>query len=144
MKKFSLTIFSALLLIACAVDSDWKLQEVNDFTMEIPTSWTMVEVQGYDSFVQQIRINGQEVVHIDLGWYSNKLNVDPATHTIQFKTIDARTAKLVQPKNFQAGTTGVYFDQIDESPNRLNVRGENLSAVNQRLLLNAIETIRFK
>jgi PBP1b-binding outer membrane lipoprotein LpoB len=144
MKKLIIVLFAALLLIGCAEDTNWNTQDAVHFTINIPAMWTMEEVQGYDSFVRQIRISEQQVISIDLGWYSNPLNVDAATHTIQFKTIDNKNAKIVNPKDFQSGTTGVYFELIDDNNNRLNISGQDLSPTNQRLLLNAIETIRFQ
>lgn len=144
MKNLTLFVLASLFLVGCADDTNWKTQETVYFTIELPDSWSMEEVQGYDSFVRQIRINEQQAISIDLGWYSNQLNVDAATHTIKFKPIDNKDAKIVKPKNFQSGTTGVYFELIDDNNNRLNISGQDLSPTNQRLLLTAIETIRFQ
>jgi hypothetical protein len=143
MKNLTLFVLASLFLMGCADDTNWKTQETVHFTIELPDSWTMEEVQGYDSFVRQIRISEQQAIGIDLGWYSNQLNVDAATHTIQFKPIDNKDAKIVKPKDFQSGTTGVYYELIDDNNNRLNISGQDLSPTNQRLLLTAIETIRF-
>jgi PBP1b-binding outer membrane lipoprotein LpoB len=144
MKKLIIALFAALLFIGCAEDTNWNTQDAVHFTIDLPDTWTMEEVQGYDSFVRQIRISEQQVISIDLGWYSNPLNVDATTHTIQFKTIDNKDAKIVKAKDFQSGTTGVYFELIDDNNNRLNISGQDLSPTNQSLLLNAIETIRFQ
>jgi hypothetical protein len=101
-------------------------------------------VQGYDSFVGRIKINEQEKISIDLGWYSSELNVDNSTHNITVKTINNKDAKIVTPRTFQLGTTGVYFDSLDIQKTRFQMSGIDLSAENQRLFLTAIETLRFK
>lgn len=101
--------------------------------------------QGYDSFVGHIEKNDEKKVTFDLGWYSNKLNFDPATHDIYFLTIDNKRAKVVSPKNFGQGTTGVYFDSLETTKtNRFQISGTGLSSTNQKLFLTAIESLRFK
>jgi hypothetical protein len=80
-----------------------------------------------------------------LGRYSSQLKVEPATHDIYFTTIDNKKAKIVKPKNFGQGTTGVYFDSLEVTRiNKFQLSGAGLSANNQKLLLTAIESLKFK
>ena len=75
-----------------------KTVDLEKFSIQIPGTWNAVKQQGYNSYVEQIEINDKEKVTFDLGWYSNKLNIDPATHDIYFITIDNKRAKVVTPK----------------------------------------------
>jgi hypothetical protein len=144
MKRLIIVLIASLTVLSCNDEVEQKTLDVEKFIIIIPSTWNLEELQGYDSFVRQIRINGQEKISIDLGWYSSNLNVDNSTHDITNKTIDNKSAKIVKPKNFQQGTTGVYFDSIDIQKTKLQMSGVNLSAGNQRLFLTAIETLKFK
>lgn len=131
-------------LVSCSGDHSIKTMDIGKFTMDVPSAWSLREVQGYDSFVRQIKIDEQESIDIDLGWYSSSLNVDNSTHITVIKKIDERTAKIVEPKIFKHGLTGVYFDSLDIEKTKLQISGNDLSEKNQRLFLAAIETIKFK
>ena len=144
MKRLIVFLIASLTILSCNDEVEQKTVDVEKFTIIIPSTWNLEELQGYDSFVRQIRINEQEKINIDLGWYSSNLNVDNSTHDITNKTIDNKSAKIVKPKNFQHGTTGVYFDSLDIQKTKLQMSGVNLSAGNQRLFLTAIETLKFK
>ncbi len=110
MKKILLVLIAGWILSSCVSEPEQKTLDVEKFTIKIPSTWTLEEVQGYDSFVRQIRINDQDKIGIDLGWYSSNLNVDRETHDIIIKTIDNKNAKIVHPKGFQLGTTGIYMN----------------------------------
>jgi hypothetical protein len=144
MKRMILGLIAGLAFFSCNDEVERKTLNVDRFTIIVPSSWTLHEVQGYDSFVRQININEQEKISIDLGWYSSKLDVDNSTHDITFHTIDHKDAKIVKPKNFQRGTTGVYFDSLDIQKTKFQMSGIDLSEGNQRLFLTAIETLKFK
>lgn len=144
MKRLIIVLIASLTVLSCNDEVEQKTLDVEEFTIIIPSTWNLEELQGYDSFVRQIRINEQEKIDIDLGWYSSNLNVDNSTHDITNKTIDNKSAKIVKPKNFQQGTTGIYFDSLDIQKTKLQMSGVNLSAGNQRLFLTAIETLKFK
>ncbi|HPN70880.1 MAG TPA: hypothetical protein PLZ32_15230 [Saprospiraceae bacterium] len=144
MKNVILFLIAGSTILSCNDELEQKTLDAERFTIKVPSTWTFEEVQGYDSFVRQIKINEQEKISIDLGWYSSNLNVDNSTHNITIKTIDHKDAKIVTPKNFQPGTTGVYFDSLDIQRTKFQMSGIDLSAENQRLFLTAIETLRFK
>lgn len=144
MKRLIIVLIASLIVLSCNDEVEHKTVDVDKFTILIPSTWNLEEVQGYDSFVRQIRINEQEKISIDLGWYSSNLNVDNTTHDIMTKTIDSKVAKIVKPRNFQKGTTGVYFDSLDIQKTKFQMSGLDLSSGNQQLFLTAIETIKFK
>ena len=144
MKKVIIFLIIILAIFSCDDEVEQIELSIKDFTIEVPSNWTLEEVQGYDSYVRQIKINEHEIISIDLGWYSSSLNVDDLTHDIIFKTIDNKEAKIVNPKNFKQGTTGVYFDSLDIQRTKLQMSGIDLSETNQRQFLTAIETIKFK
>lgn len=143
MKKILLFLVTAVVLFSCDDELDYKELLIKDFTISIPSNWTFKELQGIDSYVSRIEINEQEVINIDLGWYSNSLNVDNSSHDIIFKSIDSKGAKVVRPKKFKLGTTGVYFDSLDTQGTRLQMHGIDLTRSNQLLFLMAIGTIKF-
>ena len=144
MKKIIIFLITSLAIFSCDDEVERIELSVRDFTIEVPSNWTLEEVQGFDSYVRRIKINEHEIIGIDLGWYSSSLNVDDLTHNITLKILDNRDAKIVYPKNFGQGTTGVYFDSLDNQGTKLQMSGFDLSEANQHLFLTAIETIKFK
>jgi hypothetical protein len=131
---------------SCDTDNiEPKTVDLDKFTIQVPGTWSASKQQGYDSFVGQIEVGDKEKVTFDLGWYSNKLTVDPATHDIDFMTIDDKRARVVRPKDFGQGTTGVYFDSLETTKTiKFQMSGTGLSSDNQKLLLMAFESLKFK
>lgn len=65
----------------------------------------------------------------------------------EYDTIDHKRAKIVKPRVTGNGTTGVFFDSLwvsGSGVDRLQVSGYNLKSLNQKQLLMAIRTIKFK
>lgn len=145
MRKY-IMIFFIIGFISCEEENpEMYMVDLDDFRIQLPNTWSASRLQGYDSFVGQITINQSEVIFFDLGWYSDKLQVDPETHVISFVVIDNKNAKIVSPKNFGLGTVGIYFDSLEVTKtNKFQMSGTNLSSANQKLFLDALETIRFK
>jgi hypothetical protein len=67
--------------------------------------------------------------------------------TAAYSIIDNRKAKIVRPKKSGIGTTGVYFDSLwiaGSGIDRFQISGRNLKPDNERLVLEAMKTLRFK
>ncbi len=145
MKRLLFVVIIAL-AVSCQTDSVHpELVDFEKFTMKIPGKWKAEKQQGYDSQVWQIEINSKEKLSFDLGWYSDRLEVDPSTHNINFTVIDNKRVKVVSPRNFGPGTTGVYFDSLETTKtNRFQMSGTGLSPKNQKLFLSVVETLKFK
>lgn len=126
-------------------DYDYNKIDLDKFSISIPEEWTAEKLQGLDSYVGQIVINDDETLCFDYGWYSNKLEADSATHDFYLLTSDNKRAKIVKPKDFGFGLTGVYFDSLEVSKsNKFQLSGNGLSPENQKLFLKAIESIIFE
>ncbi|SHH65276.1 hypothetical protein SAMN04488109_4843 [Chryseolinea serpens] len=66
---------------------------------------------------------------------------------ITWTTVDGRKAKIISPKRTGQGLTGIYIDSVwmaGSARDRFQMNGRNLNAENERLLLKAFETLRFK
>jgi hypothetical protein len=66
---------------------------------------------------------------------------------ITWATVDGRKAKIVSPKRTGQGLTGIYIDSVwmaGSARDKFQMNGRNLNAENERLLLKAFETLRFK
>ena len=147
MKTSSLAIVLLLLFASCKNDLNVEKRTLDfgKFTIEVPEKWDHVKQQGYDSFVGGIRTSDGQMIGFDLGWYSNKLNVDSKTHEIDLTVIDGKQAKIVYPKKVKKGTTGVYFESLDKAGmTKFQISGFDLNERNQRLFLAAIRTLKFK
>ena len=146
MKNIFFITLLAIGSISCETENvEPKTVDLEKFTIQVPGTWNASKLQGFDSFVGEIKINDKEKITFDLGWYSNELKVDPTTHDIDFMTIDNKRAKIVKPKNLGQGTTGVYFDSLETTKtNKFHMSGTGLSSENQKLLLTAIESLKFK
>jgi hypothetical protein len=64
-------------------------------------------------------------------------------NNISWDTIDGLKAKIIFPRQTGIGTTGVYFEKIPDNYNSLVLYGENLEPANEKLLLQALKTIKF-
>jgi hypothetical protein len=68
-------------------------------------------------------------------------------NNISLATIDGKRAKLIQPKYTGTGMTGIYFDSLwvaGSGTDRFQMNGKNLHPDNERRLLKAFETLKFK
>ena len=62
-------------------------------------------------------------------------------------TVDGRKAKILSPKRTGQGMTGIYIDSVwmaGSARDRFQMNGRNLNTENERQLLNAFKTLRFK
>lgn len=79
----------------------------------------------------------------------HRMEVDPDKYkknNIGWDTIDGYRAKIVFPIKSGIGTTGIYIDSLWESfigNERFNLYGTNLKSENEKLLLEAIKTLKF-
>jgi hypothetical protein len=122
-----------------------KKLDFTEFTMDVPATWSALPMQGIDSYVGGISMNDGQQATFDLGWYSNSLEVAFETHHVDFTRIDGLEAKLVSPVTPGRGTTGVYFANLNDGGLlRFEMHGEDLSAENQDLLIEAFQTLDFK
>jgi hypothetical protein len=144
--KRSLFYIFTFWTISCGTDEvKPKTLDLDKFTIQVPSTWSASRQQGYDSFVGQIETSEKEKVSFDLGRYSDQLKVDPSTHNIDFVTIDNKRAKVVKPKNFGRGTTGVFFDSLETTKtNKFQLSGTGLNNESQKRLLTSIESLKFK
>lgn len=97
-------------------------------------------------FLNQKRTDSTELILVDD--YRSAKEIDQyKKQNLLWDTIDGREAKITYPRKPGNGITGVYIDSLwitKEGKNQFNLRGENLGIKNQRLLLTAIKTIRFR
>jgi hypothetical protein len=144
--KGVLVIIFVIGTVSCGTENVYpKTVDLEKFTIQVPATWTATKQQGYDSFVGQINVNDKENINFDFGRYSSKLTVDPTTHDIDFMVIDNKTAKIVKPKNFGRGTTGVYFDSLETTKtSKFQISGTELSPDSQRSFLTALKSLKFK
>lgn len=67
--------------------------------------------------------------------------------SVTWEIIDNRRAKIVRPKKTGLGRTGIFIDslwQAGSAVDRFQMNGKNLKAENERQLLTAIRTLKFK
>lgn len=78
----------------------------------------------------------------------NKVNEeDFKINKNHFKSISGYNAKIVSPKKSGNGLTGIYIDSLGTSSIgkiKFNLYSLNLNTKNQKELLTAIKTIKFK
>ncbi|MEJ2882216.1 hypothetical protein [Pedobacter sp. GR22-6] len=142
--KIIVLIGTVSTFLICSFQPATKTLDYKDFTIEVPSHWEKVKVQGIDSYVGRFSISANEYAGFDLGRYSSKLEGEDQIY--EFTTISNKKAKIVRPKVSGKGLTGVYIDSIGNTPYgriRFQLNGRNLTAANEELLLTAIKTIKF-
>jgi hypothetical protein len=77
-----------------------------------------------------------------------RVNLDKLTkNEVLWDTIDGRKAKVVYPKKSGRGTTGIYIDSLwvrGFDVDKFNLYGEDLKPENEKKVLQALKTIKFK
>ena len=78
------------------------------------------------------------------------MRVDPDKYrknNVSWDTIDGRKAKIVYPRQSGIGTTGIYIDSLwvqGSDVDRFNLYGENLKPENEKKVLAALRTLKFR
>lgn len=90
-------------------------------------------------------IDTSEVIFV-----KSKARIDPDVYrknNVLWDTIDGRSAKIVFPRKSGQGTTGVYIDSLwvsGSAIDRFNLYGLNLHPANEKKVLQALKTLKFK
>ncbi len=69
MKKYLIIVFTFFL---CCTNGN-KTLDFEQFTIEVPNNWQVINERGIDSYVGRIAIDETDTISFDLGWYSNSL-----------------------------------------------------------------------
>jgi hypothetical protein len=103
---------------------------------------------------ESIFVHGNDVHLVDekgnLTFYgkADTVNIERLKNNkIIWTTIDAKRAKIIEPKLTGKGITGVYFDSLwtkGSGTDRFQMNGRNLKPENERQLLIAVQTLKFK
>ena len=112
--------------------------------MTVPKNWKKINLKGIDSQVGAVKLDKNEKIFYDYGYYSNKLKDLEKDNSVEFKIIDEKKAKIIH-----GYYTGIYFDSIkfiksDSMNMKLQFSTKNLSKINQKKILTAFETLKFK
>ncbi len=122
-------------------------------TLEFDLGWYSNNLYEYDptildssmiGSVDSIRIYKSEIIFVKKG-----TRVDPDRYrknNVSWEIIDGRRAKIVYPRQSGIGTTGIYIDslwQVGPSTDRFNLHGEDLKPENEKLVLQALRTLKF-
>ena len=143
--------------------SDWKMFELGDFSVSLPSDMRSVPVRGIDSHVGEFQGEGLKV-DFDYGLYSNPLtrrdlssSRDLQSFSEDWTLIDGRRAKIVHASwTAKEGAKpdyfcGVYFPDVSlEDPNskgrsitKLNLCISSERPIDPALADHAFRSIRF-
>ena len=79
----------------------------------------------------------------------SRKGIDPDKYkknNVSWDTIDGRKSKIVFPRQSGIGTTGIYIDSLWQAGSdfdRFNLYGDNLKPANEKLVLQALKTLKF-
>ena len=107
-----ITILIFFIIAGCNASKSKKDKQILDFgsfTIETPRSWTKIKAKGIDSYVGKIAIDDSDILHFDLGWYSNKLEGQKGELVLS-DTSDGKRCKRVGPSRSGVGVTVIYSD----------------------------------
>ena len=125
----------------------------NTDTLDFDLGWYSNRLYEYDATIfDSSMINSLDTSMIDTSeviFVKNRMLVDPDKYrknNVLWDTIDGRKVKIVYPRQPGIGTTGIYIDslwQIGSDIDRFNLYGDNLKPTNEKLLLDALKTLKF-
>jgi hypothetical protein len=125
----------------------------NNDTLHFDLGWYSNNLNEYDptildsSMIASIdtsMVGANEVIFV-----KNRMRADPDKYkknNVSWDTIDGRKAKIVFPRKSGIGTTGIYIDSLWQSGSdvdKFNLYGDNLKPANEKLLLEALKTLKF-
>jgi hypothetical protein len=105
-------------------------------------------IRKKDVFVRNEKTSTREQIYWDYYGPADTVDVENLRiHKTSWITVDNRRAKVIRPKQTGRGITGIYIDSISVSGNDIDqfrMSGLNLDSANQRKLLKAFGTLKFK
>lgn len=123
-------------------------------TLSFDLGWYSNKLYEYDqAFLDSNMIGSIDTNFIDLNaviFVKNRMRVDPDKYrknNVSWDTIDGRKAKIVYPRQSGIGTTGIYIDSLwvqGSDVDRFNLYGENLKPENEKKVLAALRTLKFR
>jgi len=121
----------------------WHKVDTGPFSLFAPLGWEFHQLMGVDSYVGEFAGDGV-LLRFDFGQYSScylKKAEKPA-YVIAHESIGGFPAKIASPMTPGHGLTGAYFRNVGHS-NGLFLWGQDLTSMQQELVLKILETIRF-
>ena len=118
-------------------DLGWYSNKLNEYEPTILDSSMLASIDT-------TMIDTSEVIFVN-----NRMRVDPDKYkknNVSWDTIDGRKAKIVFPRQTGIGMTGIYIDSLWQSGSdvdRFNLYGNNLKPANEKLVLEALKTLKF-
>jgi hypothetical protein len=141
MKLLSLTIIT-LLFVSCQTKiEDWQTLEFKAFKLKTPMGWSIIEAQGYDSYVGGLT-NGRDTLSFDYGWYTAEIDEsENERHLYAQDTVNGFTAVLKVPKTDGKGSIVMFIPKVVGS-NRFGISGTDIKGT--ETILRIYKSIVFK
>ena len=125
----------------------------NTDTLDFDLGWYSNKLNEYEPTILDSNMIGSIDTSIvdtsEVIFVKNRMRVDPDKYkknNVSWDTIDGRKAKIVFPRQLGIGTTGIYIDSLWQSGSdvdKFNLYGDNLKPINEKLLLKALQTLKF-
>ena len=156
------TIVLLLTFISCKTArqaASTQTLDFGSFTIDTPTGWTKIKMQGIDDLVGKIAIDRHDTLEYNLGVFASSLEQldepdddgkNPDTFSksnVSRRTINGRKAKIFTPKGYSNGMTGIYFDSLWKDGQdivKFNLVGQNLNRENQIAVIRTFQTLQFR
>lgn len=123
-------------------------------TISYDLGWYSNKLYEYDPIIldsnMRESIDTSMVDMDEIIFVKSRMKVDPdnfRNNNILWDTIDGRRAKIVYPRISGIGTTGIYIDSLwgsGSSIDRFNLYGTNLKLSNEKEVLQALQTLKFR
>lgn len=123
-------------------------------TLSFDLGWYSNKLYEYDqAFLDSSMIGSIDTNFVDpnaVVFVKDRMRVDPDKYrknNVSWDTIDGRKAKIVYPRQSGIGTTGIYIDSLwvkGSDIDRFNLYGENLKPENEKKVLQALRTLKFR
>lgn len=125
----------------------------NTDTLDFDLGWYSNKLYEYDPTILDSSmigsIDSSMVDKNEIIFVKNRMKVDPDKYrknNVSWDTIDGRRVKIVFPRQSGVGTTGIYIDSLwpaGSSIDKFNLYGNNLKPANEKLVLQALRTLKF-
>ncbi len=145
-----LTLVAFLFLfLSCNKDDDSNEPssiQIGNYIFNFETKFTLVELQGIDSYVG--KINGSGIsISVDYGWYTSPANnLSENEYLVTEDEINGHYIQIVKPVDSETNYTRIHLFKISDSIggdvyNSLSMYTNNLNAAEQEMIIKVFNNV---
>jgi hypothetical protein len=123
----------------------WHKLDAGSFSIYAPAGWEFRTTPSVDSFTGRFEGDGVRLGFV-FGLFAESVSDSQQgpTYLVSDESIGGLPAKLQRPRTPGRGRTAIYFPRVRGSEENFYLCGQDLTTIQQKLVLEIFRTIRFE